>query len=210
MIPFVREAYDAEKWAFVTDYARLWIVYNHGGIYLDTDVELIRPLDSLLSEEAYFGLEDDAYIATGLGFGAQRGNDVIRCMMSDYESSHFKNAQGEFDMTPCPVRNTRAIKSLASVASDGTKPFKLQNATVYPREYFCPMSPDLKSIVYTENTYSVHRYCASWLSEDEKTVHEWRVFKAKCERIFGFRIGTLLARAVYLSRPRKREILKRM
>ena len=88
-IEYVKEAYEAKKWAFVTDYARLWIIYHYGGIYLDTDVEIIKPLDSLLENEAYFGLEDNNFINTGVGFGAKKGNDVVFRMMSDYSGEHF-------------------------------------------------------------------------------------------------------------------------
>ena len=71
---FVKEAYKAKKWAFVSDYARLKVVYDNGGIYLDTDVELVKSLDILLQEKCYFGEETTGYVATGLGFGAENGN----------------------------------------------------------------------------------------------------------------------------------------
>ena len=101
MIPYVKEAYEAKKWAFVADYARLWIVYHYGGIYLDTDVELLRPLDNLLASEAFFGSEDEKSIATGLGFGARKGNNVVKCMLLDYSDQHFKNKDGTYDLTTC-------------------------------------------------------------------------------------------------------------
>ena len=75
---YVRQAYEAKKWAFVSDYVRLKLVHDHGGVYMDTDVELLKPLDRLLSHKAYFGFEDDGLqINTGLGFGAERGESVF-------------------------------------------------------------------------------------------------------------------------------------
>ena len=68
---FMREAYDEKKWGFVPDYARLDIIYEHGGIYLDTDVEIIKPLDSLLKEQGFAGMEQPGIVALGLGFGAE-------------------------------------------------------------------------------------------------------------------------------------------
>jgi len=109
---YVKEAYEAKKWAFVSDYARLWIVYNYGGIYLDTDVELIKSLDNLLNYKAYFGSEDGKLINTGLGFGAIKDNEFVKKIKDDYEYIHFIKDDGTYDITPCPKRNTDSIAYL--------------------------------------------------------------------------------------------------
>lgn len=209
MNDYVGEAYRAGKWAFVSDYARLWIIYSYGGIYLDTDVEIVKPLDDLLSNEAFFGFEDDSSIATGLGFGAERGNPVVGCMLRDYEGTHFLLPDGSYDKTTCPIRNTNSIVHLLPNNRKANEVTVLKNATLYPPEYFCPLSSDGKKKRMTDNTYSIHWYDASWLSENEKIVHDFRVFKGKCERMFGRKCGSFLARAVYLLRPRERKILKK-
>ena len=106
---YVRQAYEAKKWAFVTDYVRLQVVYEHGGIYLDTDVELIKKLDPLLQYDAYFGFEDGKHIATGLGFGAVKGAPILRELMEDYHDIPFILPDGGYDTKTCPVRNTEVF-----------------------------------------------------------------------------------------------------
>ena len=207
---YAKEAYDAKKWAFVTDYARLWIVYTCGGIYLDTDVELIKSLDDLIDREAFFGFEDDNSISTGLGFGAVKGNKFVECMLRDYDEIHFLNSDGTFDMLPCPIRNTNAVAHYLPEQFDGSKIIELSNATIYPAEFFSPLSADGSTMKKTKNTHSIHWYSATWLSKDEMVVHEWRLFKNKCGRYFGATLGGYIARCVYLFKPKEREILKRM
>lgn len=207
---YAKEAYDEKKWAFVTDYARLWIIYTQGGIYLDTDVELIKPLDTLLDSEAFFGFEDEKSINTGLGFGAVKGNRLVECMLKDYEDIHFLKADGNYDKLPCPIRNTNAIAKYLPEQFNGRQIIYLRDATLYPPEFFCPLSADGRSMKKTKNTYSIHWYSATWLSEDEMIVHQWRLFKNKCERFFGTTIGGYIARGVYLFMPKKRAVLKRM
>ena len=208
--PYAKEAYDAKKWAFVTDYARLWIIYSYGGVYLDTDVELIKPLDDLLEKEAFFGFEDEKNINTGLGFGAEKGNKFVECMLKDYDKIHFLKPDGTLDLLPCPIRNTNVVTHYLPEKFDESKIIELQNDTIYPPEYFCPLSADGKTMKKTRNTRSIHWYSATWLSEDEIVVHEWRLFKNKCTRYFGTILGGYIARFVYIFKPKEREILKRM
>lgn len=207
---YVREAYEAKKWAFVTDYARLWVVYNHGGIYLDTDVELVKPLDDLLEKSAYFGFEDSVSVNTGLGFGAKRSNTVIECMMKDYSDIHFLKSDGSYDTTPCPIRNTKAIAHLLVDKKMIGNTVEIDGAVIYPPEYFCPLEANGVNLKKTKNTHSIHWFSATWLSEDEQIVHQYRVFRGKCEKLFGKRFGGYIARGIYLFFPRRREVLKRM
>lgn len=207
---YAAEAFKAKKWAFVADYARLWIIYQYGGIYLDTDVEVIRPLDDLLNEPSFLGVEDTNTIATGLGFGAEAGNPVIECMLREYAGVHFLLPDGNFDLLPCPVRNTASIRHLFPEKMDYSSITRLQGATIFPREFFCPLSADGTTMIKTENTYSIHWFTASWLSPEEKIVHDFRVFRGQCEKKLGKKLGRLVARGVYLFRPKERNILKHM
>lgn len=206
---YAREAYTAKKWAFVTDYARLWIIHKYGGIYLDTDVELLKPLDDLLGNSAFLGWEDTGKIATGLGFGAEAGNPVIWCMLQDYMNIHFQNLDGSLDTLPCPVRNTKSVAHLLPEKTNYDKITRIQDATIYPREYFCPLSADGSTMIKTENTYSIHWFTASWLSPDEKIVHDYRVFRGRCEKKLGKKLGSLVARGVYFFLPQKKQVLRR-
>lgn len=207
---YVREAYDAKKWAFVTDYARLKIVCDQGGIYLDADVEVIRPFDDLLGDAAFFGLEDTGSIATGLGFGAEVGNPVVGAMLRDYDGVHFRREDGGFDMTTCPVRNTASIAHLLPEELPQNQIIRIPGAVIYPPEWFCPLSADGSQMRKTANTHSIHWYSATWLSEDEMVVHQYRVFRNKCEKLLGVRLGGYATRFVYLFFPKKRAVLKRM
>ena len=99
---YTKEAYKNKKWAFVSDFARLWIIYNNGGIYLDTDVELFSPLDELLKYDAWFASEDIRSVNTGMGFGAERNNVLLKNMLDDYYNRIF-------DMTPCTILNTQIL-----------------------------------------------------------------------------------------------------
>ena len=207
---YAREAYEAKKWAFVTDYARLWIVYKYGGIYLDTDVELMKPLDGLLNTPAFFGFEDGESVATGLGFGAEKNNAVVGRMLEDYRGIHFVQEEGSFDKLPCPVRNTASIRHLLPQDIPGGKIIRTEHAVFYPPEYFCPLSSDGIHLKKTKNTYSIHWFSATWLSEEERVVHNYRIFRGKCEKLLGKTVGGYFARGVYLLRPKEREILKRM
>lgn len=207
---YAREAYEEKKWAFVTDYARLWIVYHQGGIYLDTDVEVVKSFDDLLNVPSFFGMEDASSIATGLGFGAEKGNPIVGTMLADYDSIHFRHPDGSLDKLPCPIRNTNAIAMYLPKNLDPSSIVRIKDAVIYPPEYFCPLSADGTTMKKTKNTHSIHWFSATWLSKDEMIVHKYRIFRGKCEKFFGKRLGGYIARCVYLFCPKKRAVLKRM
>lgn len=166
---FVKEAYEAQKWAFVSDYARLKIIYEEGGIYLDTDVEVIKKLDAFLENKCYLGEETSGFVNTGLGFGAEKGSPIIKEMLDMYEDKHFKLADGSYDMTPCPRLNTTPL-SKHGYAFSGKQIWKGENVTVYPPEYFCPINYETGKKSITANTYSIHLYNASWHTWIEQAI----------------------------------------
>ena len=106
---YVQQAYDEKKWAYVSDYVRLYAVYMCGGVYLDTDVEIVNSLDNLLKNYAFFGFENNKHIATGLGFGAEKGARILQEIMSQYDCISFIMEDGSYDFTPCPQRNTEVF-----------------------------------------------------------------------------------------------------
>lgn len=110
---YTKEAYHEKKWAFVSDVARLDIIYNYGGIYLDTDVELKRPIDELLNYSAFFASDDyRVIIATGLGFGAEARNKIVKSILDDYKDIAFIKENGSLDETNCTERNTNSFLKL--------------------------------------------------------------------------------------------------
>ena len=170
---YTKEAYEAKKWAFVSDYARLDIIYNEGGIYLDTDVELLRSLDTLLDKKCFLGIEQPSHlINTGIGFGAEKGNELVKEMLDEYKNFRFKLAEGIYNTTiPCPARNTAPFYKYG-FNLEISEPVNLGGATVYPPEYFCPFERKINVLTVTENTYSIHHYDSSWISDEEKEMLE--------------------------------------
>lgn len=165
-IPFVKEAYEAQKWAFVADYARLKVVYENGGIYFDTDVELIRGIDELLTLEGFAGFEPDCYIATGLGFGAQKGQRMIGEMMADYHNRSFLECSDDLIKIACPIINTGVLQKFGAI-TNGEKQ-TVEGLVLFPSEYFSPMDSETYITHITENTYSIHHYDASWKGGSSK------------------------------------------
>lgn len=164
---YVKEAYATKKWGFVPDYIRLWLVYTYGGIYLDTDVEIVKSPDPLLSHPAFFGFEDGGCVALGLSFGAEPGNTILLEMMQDYEARHFLKPDGSFDTTPSPQINTVIFKRHGIVLNNTYQELK-GLAVIYPTEYFCPLGYYSGELKVTKNTYSIHHYMASWQSKKQK------------------------------------------
>jgi len=160
------EAYEAKKWAFVSDYVRLKVLYNEGGIYLDTDVELIKPLDDLICDRGYMGFDDNGIISTGLGFACEKGNELVGKLLKDYEDIPFVLPDGSFDITPCPIRNTKTMEGLGFDTSCKDQIF--MGIHMLPEDYLCPMKYYTGKKVITKNTYSIHHFCASWTSKTSK------------------------------------------
>ena len=160
---YVKEAYESKKWAFVSDYVRLKVIYDNGGIYLDTDVELIKRIDHLLENGAFFGFESDGgCVATGLGFGAEKGNQIVEEMMKDYDGVSFIKEDGSFDLTPCPVRNTNTLYRFG-LKQDNSDQMLVGSVRILPSEYLSPILYSTGKMTLTENTVSIHHYQASWV-----------------------------------------------
>lgn len=174
---FVKKAYEEKCWAFVTDYARLKIVYENGGIYLDTDVELVRNLDDLLTNDVYFGIQQiDGNIATGLGFGATKNSKIIKEMMEVYKEIQF-DIQNKNNLA-CPILNTDVLEKYGYKKSNGIEIIDSISTKIYPPKYFDPISPGNTKNLLCSDTYSIHRYTASWTSTSKK-------FKRKVSNIVG-------------------------
>ena len=163
---YLNEAYNAGKWAFVSDYARLKIIYENGGIYLDTDVELIKPIDDLVNLKGFMGFDEKGIVATGLGFGAEKGNEIVLEFLKDYDDISFVLPDGRFDLTPCPDRNTDALKRLGMDLKNKNQTF--MDITFLPDEYLCPMDYYTGKKTITDKTYSIHHYSASWTNSVTK------------------------------------------
>lgn len=159
---YVRQAYENKKWAFVTDYVRLKIIYEQGGIYLDTDVEVLKNFDEFLKYEAFFGIEDAKYINTGCGFGAVSKNDVVKEIMEQYNTISFIKEDKTFDIIPCTMRNTEIFLKHGFKLNDEFQLIK-NNIAIFPSEFFSPINYITKEKKITQNTCSIHWFSASWI-----------------------------------------------
>lgn len=189
---YALEAYRRKKFAFFSDVARLFIVERYGGIYFDIDVEVISSFDDILKKGAFFGIENDGKLATGLGFGAEKGNWLVKEMLDYYNDKHFF-ADGKEDLTPCPIINSRvAMKNGFSLKNTIET---VRGVTVYPKDYFNPKAGYNKQVIVTDNTHSIHHYDGSWLPEQE--VNRARL-RNKLSCLFGDRIGCIIYRTLFL------------
>ena len=177
---YVKDAFEAKKWAFITDYARLKILYENGGIYFDTDVEVIRKLDSLLNNKAFMGIErahDCVKVASGLGIGCEKGFPLFKEIMDDYNTASFYNKDGTIDITTNTVRNTEILKKHGYVEENRIQ--NVADATIYPTEYFSPMDMTNGKMYKTKNTYSIHHYSLSWTTPEHQLERKRYLRKAR-------------------------------
>ncbi len=178
---YAKQAYENGKYAFVTDYVRLVVLYEYGGIYLDTDVELIKPLDPLLSKAGFAGFERgepgpygrEFMIASGLGIGCEAKNELIHSMLNDYDGISFADENGQLDLTSCPERNTKALVKHGLVP-DGRYQ-EINGFCFYPAAYFAPYDYVTQKTRITDDTYSIHHYAATWKSQKSA----WQKFRLR-------------------------------
>ena len=141
-------------------------MYDEGGIYFDTDVELIKPLDDLIKENGYMGFDDNGVVSTGLGFSCEKGNELVGALLKDYDDISFILEDGSFDLTPCPDRNTRTLIKLGMDINIKNQTF--MGIKMLPEDYLCPLKYYTGKKVITKNTYSIHHFCASWITPSAK------------------------------------------
>lgn len=163
---YVRQAYDSKKYAFVSDYARFWVLYKYGGLYLDTDVEIIKPFGSLFADEAFAGHETRDFVAPGLVLWCKsEGNEMVKEMLHVYETAHFINEDGSMNTLTVCVYFTEILQKHGFIPGDEKQ--QCGSFTIYPKEYFCPFD-DLTGIMnITENTVSIHWYAKTWMNKKQ-------------------------------------------
>ncbi len=167
---YVKQAYESKKFAFVTDYVRLYALYHHGGIYMDTDVEVLKPFDKFLEHRAFTGCEDDMMCVTGTMASVQ-GHKWIGNLLSGYDSRKFILPDGSFDKTP----NTGVITKL-TINEYGWKPKNerqhlKEGLVIYPFDVFCAKQWRTGEVIITNETHTIHHFSASWHSKSDKIKH---------------------------------------
>ena len=159
-MPFVEQAIEAKKYAFASDVARLMVVYENGGLYFDTDVEVVRNFDALLENQAFLGFESNEYVNSGLGFGSEAGIDFFREHIDAYRDKVFINEDGSFNMIACPYVATELLVEKGFVQNGQEQ--LVDNVRIFPTDYFNPFDSITGKLNKTNNTYSINWYDASW------------------------------------------------
>lgn len=163
---FVKQAYEAGKWAFVSDYARLTALYNEGGIYFDTDMEVIADIDFLYDKEFFIGREYSGYIAAGVIGVKKEKNEYIKEMLDYYKSIKHFDTENIFNYA-IPKVITKVLEKYECKKENNIEIYN-NNCYVYPVDYFYPISYDRSTKYYSENTCMVHYYDATWVPKREK------------------------------------------
>ena len=164
LIPYTKEAYAAKKYAFVSDFARFWVLHEYGGIYFDTDVEVIRNMKEILSMGAFMGFEKRTnieqhkhYINPGLGMSSAKSNIFFKEIIDIYSNfSGFSLGKG----TVCEITSLHLIKKGAKL-SGGFE--TIEEINLLPADYLCPQAMIGAPIILTENTHSIHHFDCTWL-----------------------------------------------
>lgn len=157
---YVKYTYENKKYAFLTDYVRLDIIYNEGGIYLDTDVEIVKNFDPLLNSDGFIGMEQTGTINTGQGFGARKFHPFVKENKEYYEKKSFFDKNGEFKREICVPITTKILKN-KGLKNKNEKQL-IYEMNIYPTDYFCPKKIGTNKITITNNTYSIHHFESSW------------------------------------------------
>ncbi len=191
-VPYTAEAYQAKKYAFVSDYARFWILYHHGGVYFDTDVELIKPIDDIMERGPFMGIEDiypESYayplVNPGQGIAVEAGHAFYKRLLDYYTTVHFLLPDGSYDHETV-VRRTTSL-----LVDEGLEPRhamqQVAGIWIYPKDYFNPLDDLTGRLVMTDNTRSIHWYARTWQNRSplKQRLSRWS------HRVFGFHLHKL-------------------
>jgi len=188
LLTYTQEAYKAKKYAFVSDVARFWILYHEGGIYFDTDVEIISSFDEIIAKGAFMGVESNCKpgelpnVNPGLGLGAEKGNPVVKSIFDYYNTLRFLNEDGEKNPGTVVTHTTHVLYEHYGLKSSNEIQ-ELNGITIYPMDYFCPFD-DLTGVLRpTVNTRSIHWFAKTWTDQPMWYFKMTRVL----HRIFGVR-----------------------
>ncbi len=183
---FMAKAYEDKKWAFVSDVARLIIVYEHGGLYFDTDVEVIKSYDDILEENvsAFLGLENGCVVNSGLGYGAEKNHPFLKRLIEEYEKIDYIQYRDHVSDIACPIITTDLLMQEGFIKEDRKQ--TVSGVSIYPSSYFSPLDYHTGEIRIKEETHSIHWYSASW--QDEYIKKEQEKMR-KLRAIFGVKIA---------------------
>ncbi len=185
---WVKQAFETKKYAFAADFIRLYAVYNYGGIYLDTDIEIVKSFNDLLERPYFVGAEGEGIIEAGV-FGAEKNADWLKKCLDYYEGKEFIKTDGTFDTLTLPrimMSQISQIKMFKEVEPNdiNSEQQHIDNDMIYmfPKDYFCAKNHGTGVIEKTANTYSIHHFAMSWLPKKRTFLPN---LKRKLMSIFG-------------------------
>jgi len=164
---YCKEAYEQNKWAFASDYARLWVLVNYGGIYMDTDVEVISSFDPFLEHEAFSGFESGTMISTGV-MASEAHHPLFTELLEGYRERRFINADGSLNVMTNVHYITEACRKYGFQQNNRLQ--TVGGLTLYPEDFFCPKDNDSSAISTTANTVAIHHFEGSWMGDAEREI----------------------------------------
>ena len=165
---FVKEACEAKKYAFASDYIRLYVLYTYGGIYMDTDVEVLKDLSKFLKLKAFSGFESYTDIPTGI-MASEKGLPIFKEFLSYYDNKHFILSNGKYN----DISNVQIMTDICKkygLKQNNTKQ-TIQDFTLFPKDYFCPKDAKTLKMMITKNTYTIHHFNGSWNTSFQRKRH---------------------------------------
>lgn len=196
-IPYTRDAYATKKYAFVSDYARFWILYHYGGIYFDTDVQVLKSMNDIIERGNFMGREIGAYMQNmglgegdgyavnpGLGFGMEKDSPLLKEILDNYNEFSFIKPDGTLNLKTI-VNYTTEVLYKHGLNHNNAEPVKVANVWIYPDDVFCPMDHTKGYYVkITERTRTIHLYDSTW--NDHKTIRH------QLSKVKNFMIRTMM------------------
>ena len=194
IIPYTAEAYKNGKYAFVSDYARFWILYHYGGVYFDTDVEVIKDMNRIIDRGNFLGKESGngmllptgeevTYVNPGLGCAFEKNDELLGELLALYGTMSFYKNDGNLNLKTVVSTTTELLVRHGYVSETGIQVVKKWN--IYPIDYFCPKDYFTGKLTFTDNTCSIHHFDASWKNRKEK-------FKSKVFALLGRRFVSFI------------------
>ena len=174
---YVKQAYEARKFAFVTDYVRLYALMKEGGVYMDTDVEVLKSYDPFLHHAAFSGFENNNYVPTGM-MASEKGGKWVSELLQEYKNRKFLLENGKYDTSTNTEHITAHLLGKGLLQNNTYQDFP-GLVTIYPADYFCPKDHGTGLIKLTENSVCIHHFACSWLSNSQKIRHNIKLFLVK-------------------------------
>lgn len=197
---FTKEAFDMKKYAFVSDYVRLYVLYNYGGIYLDSDIKVLKSFNSLLNNKAFSGFESKERVGVWL-LASEKGNPLFKEMLNCYKNRHFIKGDGSLDLEPNTVLLKPILEKYGIIFNNQYQ--KNEYITIYPRDYFCPLDGSTGEINITKNSYAMHLFNGAWLPVKQREYnllykkYYSRIYNIKYRCIFDALLKCFLTYRVY-------------